>query len=190
MTQTNALGPRKIVGKVVSRPKRGAGVQTYVPELAKGLAITMRHFFQNTKEMALGQRNDPSIEEIDECVNTVSYPEQRRPYPFRFRGVHRLTLREEGSPRCVACLCCSTACPAQCIHIVAGEYLAKASRRLVGTSCRSIATWWPRFKRFAAARNRVRSARCGSRTAGFRACARRTRFCRRSSSCTGPASGW
>ena len=36
-SNTKPLGPRKVVGKVVERPKRGAGVQTYVPEIAKGL---------------------------------------------------------------------------------------------------------------------------------------------------------
>jgi NADH-quinone oxidoreductase subunit I len=104
-------------------------VQSYVPELMRGIGISMKHFFKNTKEMVLGQRNDPSLESIDEGINTVSYPEQRRPYPARFRGVHRLTHRSDGSPRCVACLCCSTACPAQCIYIEAAEYPEGDSRR-------------------------------------------------------------
>ena len=97
-------------------------MQTYIPEIAKGLAITMKHFFNNTKDLALGQRNDPVLEAVEDGINTLSYPEQRRPYPTRFRGLHRLTHRDDGSPRCVACLCCSTACPAQCIHIEAAEY--------------------------------------------------------------------
>ena len=127
--QAVALGPNKVTGTIVARPNRTASVQTYIPEIAKGLAITMRHFFQNTKEMAFGQRNDPNTEAIEDGINCVSYPEQKRPYPARSRGVHRLTQREDGAPRCVACLCCSTACPAQCIHIEAGEYPEGDARR-------------------------------------------------------------
>ncbi|HVU01546.1 MAG TPA: NADH-quinone oxidoreductase subunit I [Polyangiaceae bacterium] len=119
---TQPLGPKKVVGKPVARPKRTPAVQSYVPEVVKGLGLTMSHFFRNAKEMVLGQRNDPVLDGISDGVNTISYPEQRRPYPERFRGVHRLTHREDGSPRCVACLCCSTACPAQCIHIEPAEY--------------------------------------------------------------------
>jgi NADH-quinone oxidoreductase subunit I len=123
------LGPRKILGKPITRPDRSLAVQSYVPEIAKGLALTARHFVQNTKEWALGQRRDPVSESIDEGITTISYPEQRRPYPERFRGMHRLTQRDDGSPRCVACLCCSTACPAQCIYIEAGEYPEGDPRR-------------------------------------------------------------
>jgi NADH-quinone oxidoreductase subunit I len=100
-----------------------------VPEAIRGLGITMGHFFRNTKEMVLGQRNDPVLDGISDGINTISYPEQRRPYPERFRGMHRLMHREDGSPRCVACLCCSTACPAQCIYIEPGEYAEGDSRR-------------------------------------------------------------
>jgi NADH-quinone oxidoreductase subunit I len=90
----------------------------------------MTHFFHNTKEMLKNDRPDPVTERLDPGISTISYPEQKRPYPERFRGVHRLTVRDDGeSPRCVACLCCSTACPAQCIYIEAGEYPEGDKRR-------------------------------------------------------------
>lgn len=118
-----------VTGKAIPRPRRTPEVQAYFPEFLKGMAITMRHFFKNTKEMMLGQKPDPVLEALEEGVTTICYPEERRPYPERFRGVHRLTLRDDGSPRCVACLCCSTACPAQCIHIEAAEYAEGDSKR-------------------------------------------------------------
>jgi len=118
-----------IVGKPVPRPVKNATVNSYLPAIVKGLGVTLKHLFKNTKEMALGQRNDPVLEAFDEGITTISYPEQKRPYSERFRGLHRLTLREDGNPRCVACLCCSTACPAQCIHITTGEYPEGDKRR-------------------------------------------------------------
>ena len=96
---TQPLGPRKVVGKPVARPKRGPVVQSYVPEAIRGLGITMGHFFRNTKEMVLGQRNDPVLDGISDGINTISYPEQRRPYPERFRGMHRLTHRDHPARR-------------------------------------------------------------------------------------------
>jgi NADH-quinone oxidoreductase subunit I len=108
LSVTPALGPRQVQGIPLKRPERTPAVQSYIPEMLKGLA--------------LGSRPDPVLESINDGINTISYPEQKRPYPERFRGVHRLTQRDDGSPRCVACLCCSTACPAQCIHIEAGDY--------------------------------------------------------------------
>ena len=52
---------------------------------------------------------------------TIRYPEERRSYSDRYRGTHILTAREDGSPRCVACYMCATACPADCIYIEAKE---------------------------------------------------------------------
>jgi NADH-quinone oxidoreductase subunit I len=105
------------------------GVSSYLPEIFRGVGVSMKHFFENTREMVRGQRPDPVLERFDDGITTISYPEQKRPYPERFRGVHRLTTRQDGSMRCVACLCCSTACPAQCIFIEAGEYPVGDARR-------------------------------------------------------------
>ena len=92
--------------KVVSL-KRSLWDNIYLPELIRGVGITLRHFFVNT----FGSKE----------IATVRYPEVQRTYPKRFRGIHRLMLREDDTVRCVACFMCSTACPAQCIHIEAGE---------------------------------------------------------------------
>ena len=81
----------------------------YIPEVIRGLGITTRHFFE-----ALFF---PKTKRV-----TYQYPEQTKPYPERFRGRHRLTLKEDGSPRCTACMLCATNCPAMCITIVAGEH--------------------------------------------------------------------
>jgi NADH-quinone oxidoreductase subunit I len=120
---------KPVAGKPIPRPGRGAEVQSYLPELLKGMGLTMSHFFKNTKELMLGQKADPVTEGLSEGITTISYPEEKRPYPERFRGLHRLTLRDDGSPRCVACLCCSTACPAQCISILPAEYAEGDPRR-------------------------------------------------------------
>ena len=112
----------KVKGVTVPKPARTAMEQGYVTEVGRGIAVTMKHFFKNTKAMLRGTRPDAITDPMAEGVTTLQYPEQKRPYPERFRGVHRLTHRDDGSPRCVACLCCSTACPAQCIYIEAGEY--------------------------------------------------------------------
>lgn len=80
----------------------------YVPAIATGLTVTVRHFFKNLLSK-------------EKYTATVQYPDVKVEYPQRFRGMHRLVPRDDGKPRCVACFMCSTACPAKCIHIEAGE---------------------------------------------------------------------
>ncbi len=94
------------------------GQRFYLPEVLAGLALTGRHFFVNMGRhiaRALGRRD------VKGAV-TYQYPEERRPLAPRLRTLHRLVRREDGSPRCVACMMCETVCPARCIYIVAGEH--------------------------------------------------------------------
>lgn len=80
----------------------------YLPEILNGMVVTTRHFFANL----LGQRH----------TVTQQYPEQPTYVSERYRGRHRLMRKEDGSPRCTACMLCATSCPALCIHITAGEH--------------------------------------------------------------------
>ncbi|MBV9948617.1 MAG: NADH-quinone oxidoreductase subunit I [Myxococcales bacterium] len=121
--------PATLQAKPVTYAPRDLEVKSYLPEIFRGVGVSMKHFFENTREMLRGKRPDPVLDRFDDGITTISYPEQKRPYPDRFRGIHRLTTRADGSVRCVACLCCSTACPAQCIHIEAGEYAPGDPRR-------------------------------------------------------------
>jgi NADH-quinone oxidoreductase subunit I len=91
----------------------------YLIEIAKGLALTMRHFFRNLWFHALASLG---LAKREQAMVTISYPEVRRPYPLVSRSRHRLTKREDGSPKCVACMMCATACPADCIFIEAEEH--------------------------------------------------------------------
>lgn len=96
--------------KVLTRHKRTFAERIYLWEIVKGLGVTTRQFFRNIKPT--GKRD----------LITVQYPEEQREYPERYRGLHRLMYRDDGQVRCVACMCCSTACPADCIHIEAAEH--------------------------------------------------------------------
>jgi len=54
-------------------------------------------------------------------ASTIQFPEQKRNISGRYRGIHVLTEREDGTPKCVACFMCATVCPAECIYIESGE---------------------------------------------------------------------
>jgi NADH-quinone oxidoreductase subunit I len=92
--------------------EQGFWERLYLPEVVRGLAITGGHFWKNMFLWVTGRKG----------AVTFQYPEQVRPVSPRSRGKHVLMKREDGSPRCVACYMCAAACPAQCIHIVAGEH--------------------------------------------------------------------
>src|SRR5258705_13576064 len=91
----------------------------YVVEVLMGLALTAQHFFAN-----LGRHTLKVVFRVKSARGavTIQYPEERRPYSPRLRSLHRLVRREDGSPRCVACMMCETVCPAHCIYIVATEH--------------------------------------------------------------------
>ena len=91
----------------------------YVVEVIQGVALTARHFFANMpRHIARGF----GFKVGKGGTVTYEYPEERRPFATRLRTRHRLTKRQDGTPRCVACMMCETVCPARCIHIVATEH--------------------------------------------------------------------
>ncbi len=87
---------------------------SYITATIKGLGITVSHFAKNLAKVATGRRSSSMVE-------TINYPEETIPYPKRNRGLHRLMQRDDGNVRCVACMCCPTVCPADCITIIPAE---------------------------------------------------------------------
>lgn len=80
----------------------------YLPGILVGMGITFRQLIKNLanpKKMA-----------------TLNYPEEKHEYSPRFKGSHVLTVKKDGSIRCTACMLCATACPANCITIIASEH--------------------------------------------------------------------
>lgn len=73
---------------------------TFLPAIAKGLSTTIGHVFKRH-------------------TVTQEYPEVKPNLPLHYRGVHRLNRDEKGRVKCVACMLCATACPANCIAIEA-----------------------------------------------------------------------
>src|SRR6187551_2887160 len=93
-----ALTNRK---KQVERKPMTFWEKMYLPAIAKGMGITMSHFFKKKP--------------------TIKYPEQKRQFSAVFRGVQILNRDEEGRERCTACGLCAVACPAEAITMEAAE---------------------------------------------------------------------
>jgi NADH-quinone oxidoreductase subunit I len=86
---------------MLAQRKPGFFNKLYLVEIVKGLLITMKNFLFHKKV-------------------TLQFPEQRRDYSSRYRGQHYIKA-VNGVENCTACMLCPTVCPAECIHIVAGE---------------------------------------------------------------------
>ena len=91
----------------------------YIPAIFSGVTLTfgrlLRNLFFHVLH-ALGLAKDVAASAV------INYPDERRNYPARYRGRHRLTLNADGGMRCTSCFLCATACPAQCIYIEAQEH--------------------------------------------------------------------
>ena len=84
----------------VEEPEFGFWEATFLPAIADGLRTTFRHI-------------------TSAHTVTQQYPEVKPELPLHYRGVHRLNRDEQGRVKCVACMLCATACPANCIAIEA-----------------------------------------------------------------------
>ena len=91
--------------RVVPRPGVKGLRRIYVIQVLQGLLVTLNHVARNLLH--------------PDKLPVVYYPEERKHLPPTMRGRHRLMKREDGAPRCTACMLCVTACPAECIHILA-----------------------------------------------------------------------
>jgi NADH-quinone oxidoreductase subunit I len=86
----------------VRRVQRTFWNNLYFPSILQGLALTWRHIFRKK--------------------DTLQYPEQKRVFGERYRGVPALVKDQDGREKCVACYMCQWVCPPLAITIEADEY--------------------------------------------------------------------
>jgi NADH-quinone oxidoreductase subunit I len=91
----------------------------YVVEAFKGTLITFGRLLRN---LSLHTAQLFGLAAGIPASASIQYPNARRDYPARYRGRHRLTLKDNGDVKCTACFLCATACPARCIHIQSAEH--------------------------------------------------------------------
>lgn len=95
---------------VLKEPELSAAERLYLPQIIDGMKTTLRHMFSARLRNQF-VRQYPEETRMDRNELRIA----------NYRGVHRLNKDPDGRVACVACFMCSTACPAYCIHIEAGE---------------------------------------------------------------------
>jgi NADH-quinone oxidoreductase subunit I len=83
----------------------------YLPSIFAGMWVTLRHVFIKK--------------------DTLQYPEQKRSFGDRYRGVPALVKDQDGREKCVACYMCQFVCPPLAINIEAAEYPADHERHQI-----------------------------------------------------------
>ncbi len=124
LAETTSAAGKKIRTLQVARPEPQDA--SFLAASAKGFGVTLKHFARNLffplrKATVRARPGAPDEAKWKNEIETVQYPEEKVIYPERYRGLHRLMLRDDGAARCVACMCCPTACPAHCITIIPAE---------------------------------------------------------------------
>lgn len=87
---------------IAPRPNLKIWDRLYLLPIAKGLWVTLRHFFSRKV--------------------TLQFPEETWKVPPGYRGYPHLVRGDDGVEKCVACKLCEVVCPPDAITIRIGEY--------------------------------------------------------------------